>query len=207
MAEQQQGRFGRPLQVVDHEQDGFGARGVRQPGPDGVEEAVPLGLRVRAQWWRKGRDDVCELGHEPYQLTGIAAQSASQPVGRRVVDLVAQGLDERLIGHTEVFAARPGEHGGPPGVEARGHLAGQARLAHPGLAGHQGEAQFPGRRLLPPLLQLAELTLPPHEDPTHPSQQCRQRNRRNSKRFAGHPKSEDQAGQEVARGGWGSSSS
>ena len=166
---------------------GPGPRGVRQPGADSVEEAVPLGLRVGAQRRRKGRDDVGELGHEPHQLPRIAAQAATKLVAGSVVDLVAQRLDERLIGHAKVLAARSGEHGGAPGVEAGGDLAGQAGLAHPGLAGDEGEAKLPGRRLLPLLLQPTELALPSDEDATHPPQQRRQRNRRNGQRLPGHP--------------------
>ena len=44
--QQEQRRPGRPLEVVEHEEDGRLARGGGQPGGHGVEEPVTLGLGV-----------------------------------------------------------------------------------------------------------------------------------------------------------------
>jgi hypothetical protein len=46
VAEQQQRRLGRPLEVVEHQQHRFVGRGGREPGRHSVEEAIPLGVGV-----------------------------------------------------------------------------------------------------------------------------------------------------------------
>src|SRR5256885_1489918 len=76
---------------------------------------------------------------------------ATETVGKpgNVVHEVAQCLDERLVGHTEVLVAASSQHHGPVAVHAPGELGGKAGLAHARLPGQEGNAQAPGHRLLP----------------------------------------------------------
>ncbi|MGH8991179.1 MAG: hypothetical protein ACRDZ7_06585 [Acidimicrobiia bacterium] len=46
VAQQQQGGLRRPLEIVEHQQEGLVCRGRPQPGGHGVEETVALGFRV-----------------------------------------------------------------------------------------------------------------------------------------------------------------
>ena len=96
---------------------------------------------------------------------------------------VTQGLHEGLVGHAQVLVATPGQHGGPLSVSGFRELGGQPGLAHPRLAGENGDS-LPGRsRLLPELGEALELRLATHEDPPDVSEQRRHGNVRRQKRF------------------------
>jgi len=61
MAQQQHSRLGRPLEVVKHNQNGLPFGGSHQPGGHGIEEAIPLGLRVGPKGGREARNPLAEL--------------------------------------------------------------------------------------------------------------------------------------------------
>jgi hypothetical protein len=175
VAQQQQGRLGRPLEVVEHEEDGRLAGELRQPGGDGVEEPVALGLGVRLERGGQAGHPGADLRHEPGQLAAVAAEPVGD--GRRMVDEVAQRLDERLVGNAEVLVAPPGQHRRPFVVHRPGQLGRQTGLADPGFAGHEGEAQLAGRRLLPELPEPGQLAVPADEDAADVGQEGRERDR------------------------------
>src|SRR5207253_11283296 len=66
MAEEEQGRLGRPVEVVEDEEDGMATRGGGQNGGDRLEEPVPVafGVATRCKWDRGPR----HLRDEPGQL-------------------------------------------------------------------------------------------------------------------------------------------
>jgi hypothetical protein len=173
--QQQEGRLGGPLEIVEHEEHRLLRRGCGQPGSNGVEEPIPLGVRVGPQRRREARDPLAQLGNQPHQLPAIATETVGQR--RRVIGEVAQRLDERLVGHTEVLIAAPGQHHGPFVMNRTCEFGRQPRLAHPRLAGHQRHPQLASRCFLPQLPQPCKLAVPPDEDPPDVGQEGWQRDR------------------------------
>jgi len=60
-----------------------------------------------------------------------------------VLDEVAEGLDEGLVGDAESLVAAPGQDRRPSRCVERAKLGGQARLSHPRLTGEQGQLALP----------------------------------------------------------------
>ncbi len=178
VAEQQERGLGRPLEVVEDEQDGMLPGSGGEPARHPVEEPVALRLGIGAERRWKSGDPVRQLRHQAGQLAWVSAQPGGQLVDGGVVDQVAQRFDKGLVRHAEVLTARPGQHGGVLAVDLTGQLRRQAGLAHPGLPGQKRDALLSGRRLLPQLVEALELAFPAHEDPQRSSEQRRERHRR-----------------------------
>lgn len=149
VAEQEQRGFGGPVKVVEDEEDGLIGGGRGQPGADGVEEPVPLGLRVRMKDGLEVGNPLPQLGHEPGQFSAVPPEPLLQLRRGCVVEEMAQPLDERLIGHAEILVAPSGQDGASFCVHPQGELGGQSRLAHPRLPRQQRHPPVSGRRLLP----------------------------------------------------------
>src|SRR5205807_1929978 len=68
---------------------------------------------------------------------------------RRRRDVVAERLEPRLVGDAELLVAAPVEDGRPVLVRVQRLVAGEARLADPGLAGQEHDAARAAGRLAP----------------------------------------------------------
>jgi hypothetical protein len=166
VAEQLEGGGGGPLEVVEHEQQrALGRRG-DEPLGDGVEQAVALGLRVRADGWRQAGQAGRDLRHEPDEL----ARAGAQPAGP-----APQRLDERLVRHDQVLVAAPDQHGTAVGVHGPGELGGQAGLADARLPRDEGQPRTVRARGAPQRVELGQLVGAPDEHPAHLGEQRRQR--------------------------------
>ena len=118
-----------PVQVVEHEQDRRAGAGVAQEPRDGLEHQVAPRLGILRRRARRG------IALEP----GDQLRELRRARGAGVADVVAERLDERLVGEQRLLRAAPVEHGAL-GVRGPRELGGQARLADPGRAGEQHEA-------------------------------------------------------------------
>ncbi len=149
MRQQQQGWFGRPVQILDDEDDRHRLGQGAEPGGDGVEEAVPLGLGVRPHRWRKAhgparrlrgrggrahRPGDRERGQEPGGGTGRALP--------RRADRERPSL--RRSARRGPALRRRGPYGRtrPPGGSCRSRAR---RPATPGAAGPSRSPARPGR--------------------------------------------------------------
>ena len=158
VTQQEQRRSGRPLEIVEDEEDGLLARGGGQPGGHRVEEPVPLGLRVGLQR-RREAGNALRLRYQPGELASVAAQAPGQLLGRHVIHEMAQGLHEGLVRHAEILVAAAGEDRHPEVVHLPRQLGRQAGLAHARLPRQQRQPQVAGHRLLPQLPEPLHLVL------------------------------------------------
>jgi hypothetical protein len=166
VAQQEQRGLGRPLEIVQYEQQGLVGGHRRQPAGHGIEEPVTLRFRIRAEGRRKPEEEISQFGDQAYQLARMASQLFRQVTDAGVLHHVAQRFDKGLVRNPEVLVAGASQDGGAVGVvHGLSQLGGQTGLSHPGLAGQEGEAELPRRRLLPQLLQALEFGLAGHEDP------------------------------------------
>ena len=140
VAQQEEGRPLGPVQVVEDEDEPRGRGRGREPGGDGVEETEALGLGVGLERRFQVGEPICELGHEPHQVAGMATQQVVQRVGICIVDQVGKGLDEGLKGDTHPFVAAPVEDDGARPVGEVGHLGRQPGLADARLPGQEDDA-------------------------------------------------------------------
>jgi len=83
------------------------------------------------------------------ELAGVTAQAGSEVQEGGVLDEVAEGLDEGLVGDAEVLVAAPGQDRRPLEVRGAGELGGQARLSHPRLTGEQASWRSPATSVGP----------------------------------------------------------
>jgi hypothetical protein len=193
VAKQQQCRLGRPLEVVEHEEDRLLGRGRDEPGGDSVEQAVALSLGIGPEWGRQARCPLGQLGYHPDKLPAVATQAAGQH--RSMVHEVAQGLHEGLVRDTQVLVAAPGQHRGPFVVNPPGELGGQPGLAHPRFTRQEGDTQLAGRRLLPQLPEPFEVAVPADEDAPDVSEERWERDRGLRERFPVDLNGRDRLGQ------------
>ena len=175
VTQEEERRLRRPLEVVEHQHDGFlGGRG-GQPGGHGVEEAVPLHLGIGSQRRRQPWSPIGQLGDQAGQLPAVAAEPLLQ--AGSVVRELAQRLHERLVRHAEVLVAAAGQHRGSLVVHLPGQLGGQPGLPDAGLPGQEGDPGFTGPRLLPQLGEPVELAVPADEDLSNVGEEGRERHR------------------------------
>ena len=155
MPQQEQRRFGCPVQVVEHEDDRRARRGDFQQRDDRIEQCVALGVRVGMR--RRGQigQDIGQSGHQRQQ--GFCATQPSQPARRRGRDKRPQRFGERLVRRAEVLVATAVQHDGALLVGQSRPLACQTGLADARLAGDQQCAHATGKRGLPGGRQLLEL--------------------------------------------------
>lgn len=175
VTQQQQGRPGRPLQVIENQQGGAILRHRGEPAGHRIEESVALGLGVRAQRSRHVGKQLRQLGQESSELAAVAPQPRGQNSGGGLCHHMPQGFDEGLVRNAEVLLATPGEHRGPGCANSLGQFAGQAGLPDTGLANHQRHARARARHLLPQLLKPRQFRAPSDEDPGHVREQAGKR--------------------------------
>ena len=137
--EQQQRRLGRPLEIVEHEEQGPLGRCRRQPRRDRLEQPVLLGLGVGRQRRRQIGHPVTEMRHQAHQLTGMTAEAARERVVVGVVDEERQRLDERLVRDADLVVAAAVQHQRTVAVRTPRDLAREPCLPDAGLAGEEHE--------------------------------------------------------------------
>ena len=148
MAQQREGRWVGPVEVVEHNQKRHRRRSRTQPAGDRLEQASALRFRVGTH--RRGFGYPSDhFGHEPDELT----RKRPEPTRRRDIvrefELEAQCLDERLEREPEVLVTAAGQHQRLVIASNQGELGRQARLAHTRLPCQQHHATRAGRGFLP----------------------------------------------------------
>ncbi len=140
VAKQQQARLVGPVQVVQEQHQRAKVRGVGQQRGDRLEQAEALLLGAEARR-PVGGARVLELRHDRGELRAPRGDLHGQLGGRAAGDVVAQRLDERLVGDEGLLVAAARQHRRAPLVRRAGELPRQARLADPGLAREHHDAQ------------------------------------------------------------------
>jgi hypothetical protein len=163
VAQQQQRRLGRPVGVVDHEQHRRPLGDGRHQLDHGLEEPVALRLGIGADRGVQATHQVAEVGHQPGQLAGQGAEHPPQLGGPGRVDVPAQRLGDRLVGHGQLLVATAPQHDAALLVGEAGQLLDQAGLADAGLTGDQHDPPLPADRLLPGVHQRVPLRDPAGE--------------------------------------------
>ena len=95
VVEQLPGRRIRPVNVLDHQQEGALARGQRQQGDDRLEEPQ---LRLGGVGGSLRRIASPHLGKELCELREPGAESIGEPILVQAIHVVADRLHERQIG-------------------------------------------------------------------------------------------------------------
>ena len=163
MPQQQQRGFGRPVQVVEDQDDGRARRGHCQQRDDGVEKCVAFGVRVGAG--RRGQigEDIGQPGNQREQC--FHAAQPPKPACTEARHQRTQSFRERLVRRTEVLVASAVNHQGALVVGLSRPFAGQTRLADTRFAGDQHRVRAAGERGLPRGRQSLELVPAPDERP------------------------------------------
>jgi hypothetical protein len=151
--EQEQRRLGRPLQVVEHQQDRHGERHAGEDGRDRLEHAVAPRLGLVAVVLAGQRQAFGDGGEQPGQVGSVGADEVAQLVGGAGRDQRPEGVDERLVRHAELLVAAPVQDGGTVGVHPPRQLGHEAGLAHTRLTRHQHEPARTGDGPAPALVQ------------------------------------------------------
>ena len=164
--EQAQGRLVGPLEVVEHEQDRcllghLGEHSVHR----GIQE-VAVGIGVGGRGRELGEPPL-QAGQQAHEACSVAVDVGLQVRFVGVRHVVTQGLHEGLVGDAHVLVAASVEDYAAGLVAAAADLAGEGRLAHPRLAGHQEELpSLAGVHGLPGLLGDRDHLVPTEE--AHP---------------------------------------
>ena len=136
-----------------------------------------------------------QLGEQPGQLAAVAPEGLGQALVGGVVDEMAQGLHEGLLGDGQVLVAASGQHRRPRLVGPAGHLRRQPGLAHPGLPRQQEQAQLARPGVVPHRLEALEVGVAAHEDGADVGEQGRQRHGRDRQRLPHHLEGGHRVGQ------------
>ena len=137
VAQEQQRRAVGPLQVVEHDQHRHRRRDLGQQPGHRLEQPVAVGLGVAGIGRGQLGHAAAQLGDEPAQLGAVLPGDDAQLLQRRAEHVVAQRLQERLVGHEGLLGRAAGEHDRPGGERAHGGLGQQPRLADPRVAGQE----------------------------------------------------------------------
>ncbi len=137
--EQLDGRGVGPLHVVDHEQDRGDRRLHGEQVGDGLEQQVALHVGRRALGAHR-RHELRELGQQHGHRAALGDDPLPSPRRQRVEGR-PQRLHEGLERHDRVLRGASPQHGGALGLQRGGEVAGERRLARPGLPHHDGEAR------------------------------------------------------------------
>lgn len=130
-------RLVRPLEVIEHEDEGVrGRHMLEEPGHGAVQE-VALGVGVRAHRGRDVAQPAAETGHDARQLPAVDRGMAFEFEYVGVSDVVRKCLDEETVGDAEVLFATSEEHDRTHFVGREGHLGLERGLAHSRLAGKE----------------------------------------------------------------------
>ena len=141
VAQELDGRPGRPLQVVENEHERARRRRVGEPQGDGLVQPVTFGVGVGLERIVQPADPLRKLGDEPMEI----APEATEGKGLDVVDVVPERLRERLVRDREALVAPAEQDERGLVVELPGDLGHEPRLADTGFA--RQEARPPGTGL------------------------------------------------------------
>ena len=133
VAQEQQRRSSRPVQVIDDQQDGTVGAHRHEPLDHRVEEPIPLGLGIGAGGRGQVEHARRDLGQQADELAAVATERARERVVFDVIDREAQCFDERLVRHAELFLAATEQHRCAVVVHLASELRCKPRLADPGL--------------------------------------------------------------------------
>jgi hypothetical protein len=154
VAQQQRRLLVGAVQVFEHQQQPLRLRGVQQQPHDGLEQLVAVALAVVRLVGPRVPAGHAELGHKPRQRLRRSRRQAGgfdQPAPVRGV--VAQRLDERLVGPDALLVGAAAEDDGALAVDRCGESRGQPRLADPGVARHDHQPAGAARGTLPAIAQ------------------------------------------------------
>jgi hypothetical protein len=135
VAQQQQRGLGRPVHVVDHNQDRQLCGHRRQEASQRIEQQGPFSVWVGLGRSSQARNDIAELGRQTSQL--LNAPDRTQAGRAEIRHQGAEGLGEGLVGGSHLLVAAPVQDNGTLVVGLAGRLRGQAGFTHPGLAGDE----------------------------------------------------------------------
>ena len=135
MAQQQQGRLGRPVQIVEDQHDGCARGGDPQQRDDGVEQCVTLCVGVGAGWRCQIGQHLGEAGDQGQKR--FDAPQPAQPTRPHARHQRPQRLRERLVWRSEVFVAPAIQDHRTLLVGLTGPFACQPRLPHARFTGDQ----------------------------------------------------------------------
>ena len=157
VTQEQQRRGVRPVKVIEHEDQRLRVRDLAQQRRDRVEQTEPLALGVLdARAGGRLRSLRGELGQEPGKRRAVWPDLQAQLFERRLGDVVAQGLYERLIGDQRLLVTAPQQDRRAVRVGGAAELRRQPRLADPRLADQHRDAPASITRVLPVGRQLLE---------------------------------------------------
>jgi len=151
----------RPLQVVDEQRDGGSSAHGPQESGHSLEEATPCTFALQRQRFAASERVGLQLREELGDHGGPCGRQAPQVGGPESVD---QGVDHRAVGEMALRGVgAPLQHARTlDGGEPEKMLA-KARLADPGLAGHDDRPASPGPDPGPFLPEAAKLRFPADE--------------------------------------------
>ena len=129
------------MKIVQHEQQPGASRDPSQDAQHCFEQPVALGLGLALGRGRKVGNPAAELGQQPLKLGAVLAHDRLQLVERRARDVVAQGLEEWLIGGQGLLRGTAGEHDGAAMMQAAGELGRQSALADTGVPAQKRDGQ------------------------------------------------------------------
>ena len=163
MPQEKERRLGRPVEVVDDEEDRLQVRRRHQRSRDRFEQSVLRRLGIGRR--RRGHIGhvLREARHQARQLSRMTPHHLHEVLGLEVVDDERERLDERLVGNAQLVVAPAVDDGEPLRVDAARELAGQPCLADARLARHQDHRSLPVDRGAPEREQRVELGVAAHE--------------------------------------------
>ncbi len=148
------GRGGRPVEVLQHEDDGMGVGQSTQEVRHGLEELETGGGPRIVGAVAAGREEGTEG-------TGAGGHGSSQlVVGPRGF---GEGHGEGLVGDGQVAVTGPGEHGRALGVGPIGDLRDQSGLPDPGRSRQEHRGERAGAGLAPAVQGPSQLVGPAHQ--------------------------------------------
>ena len=141
-----------PVEVVEDEHQRPRRAGLGEQRGHRVEEAEAVAVGGAVVGGRRP-----ELAEQDPELGGAHAETFAQRVERGARGPAAHHLDHRLVGRDRLLVEAPVEHQRAVVARAAAQLGGQAGLADAGVPGQQDELADAGHRLVPVLLEHAEL--------------------------------------------------
>ena len=137
VTQQHQRRTVGPVQVVDHDQHRARVRQVAEQSDDGFEQPVALRLGVPLVGRPQLREPPTQHRDQPCELGAVLPHGRAQLVERRLHDVVAESLQERLERDQRLLRSAAREHQRPVRVRALRGLGEQPGLADAGVAAEQ----------------------------------------------------------------------
>jgi hypothetical protein len=141
VAQERQRRLVGPVEVVDQEQHRPRRGQPPQDRRDRFEQPVAVVAGVGRGRGEPGRAHPEPRDQAP-ELERLGRQVGDQPLDARVVEVLAERLDERLVGRDRLLVRAPVEHRRARLVDLPGEARGDVGLAHARLAGHEHEARL-----------------------------------------------------------------